>query len=244
MGSTRDKMIADLELGNYSKNTRDAYLRIAKSFVKYFMRPADQMGEHEVRTYLLNRRKTVKPGTLGIDLAALKFLYDVTLDRPEVVARIPWPKVPKPMPDILAGSEVILLLAAIESPHHRTILMTAYGAGMRIREACSLRVDDIDSKRMLIKVRNAKGGKDRYVMLADNLLLGLREYWKATRPPKPWLFPGQKPQSHIGPDAVRAALKKTVEKVGLTKRVTPHVLIPLQPTWSRAALTSARFRCS
>ncbi len=224
MGKTRDRMAADLELGNYSENTRDAYLRIARSFVRYFMRPAEEMGEHEVRTYLLNRRKNVKPGTVAIDLAALKFLFETTLNRPEVVARIPWPRVPKNVPDVLAGSEVILLLAAVDSLKHRTILMIAYGAGLRIQEACSLQIGDIDSKRMVIKVREGKGDKDRYVMLANNLLQGLREYWKATRPPGPWLFVGQKPNTHIGAAAVRDALKKAVEAVGLSKRVTPHVL--------------------
>lgn len=224
MGKTHDKMTEALALGNYADNTRDAYVRIARAFVKHFRRPADEMGEHEVRTYLLNRKEKVQPATLALDVSALKFLYEVTLNRPEVVARIPYPKIPKKIPDVLAGSEVIQILAAVESQKHRTILMTAYGAGMRITSACALRIDDIDSKRMVIKIREDKGGKDRYVMLAENLLYGLREYWKATRPSKPWLFPGQKPQTHIGPDAVRAALKKAVEKIELTKRVTPHVL--------------------
>ena len=224
MGDTRDKMIADLVLGNYSNSTRDAYLRIAKAFIKYYRRPADELGEHEVRTYLLNRLETVQPATVSVDQAALKFLYEVTLDRPEVVTRIPWPKVPKHLPDILAGSEVMALLTAIESLKHRTILTAAYGAGLRITEACSLGIDNIDSKRMLIKVRKGKGNKDRYVMLAENLLVWLRTYFKATRPPRPWLFPGEKPGTHIGPGAVRAALRKAVDQVGLTKRVTPQVL--------------------
>jgi integrase/recombinase XerD len=224
MGQFRDKMIADLQLGNYSLNTQKTYVRIAGTFVQHFMRPPDQLGEHEVRTFLLNRMRRVSIATVALEQAAIKFLFEVTLGRPEVVVRIPWPKVPKALPDVLSGSEVVLILAAVESLKHRTILTAAYGAGLRISEACSLKPEDIDSKRMLIKVREAKGNKDRYVMLAKNLLQGLREYWKATRPKAPWLFPGQKPSAHIGPEAVRQALHRAVSEVGLTKRVTPHVL--------------------
>jgi len=148
MGKVKDKMTADLALRNYSDNTKDAYLRIAEAFVKYYRRPPQQLGEHEARTYLLNRREQVKPATVAVDLAAIKFLYEVTLDKPEVVARIPRPKVYKPLPDVLSGSEVVALLEAVESIKHRTLLTTAYGAGLRIYEACSLHQQDIDSKRM------------------------------------------------------------------------------------------------
>jgi integrase/recombinase XerD len=223
---TSVKMAQDLELRNFSKSTKDGYLRIAKSFVMHFWRPADEMGEREICIYLLNRKlkDKVSPATLAVDCAALKFLYGVTLNRPEVAVRIPNPKVPKKIPDVLAGTEVIDLLAAIESLPHRTILTAAYGVGMRISEACKLRAVDVDSKRMLIKIPQGKGNKDRYVMLPQNLLSGLREYYKATCPPKPWLFPGKKPGSHIDPESVRIELRKAVEKIGLTKRVTPHTL--------------------
>jgi integrase/recombinase XerD len=224
MAKTRDRMTAQLELGNYSKNTRDAYLRIAKTFIKYYRRPAEELGEHEVRTYLLNRLEKVEPATVALDLAALKFLYEVVLDRPEVVARIPSPKVPKHLPDVLSGSEVIELLEAVASIKHRTILMCAYGAGLRISEACSLRPEDIDSQRMVIKIRLAKGNKDRYVMLAKNLLDALRAYYRQVRPPRPWMFPGMKPDKHITHTAVQIALRKAVKASGLTKRITPHVL--------------------
>lgn len=224
MAEIKDRMAQDLALRNLAGSTRQSYLSRTKAFVRHFMIDPRKMGEHEVRTYLLNRSLTVQPATVAVDLAAIKFLYSVTLDRPEVVVRIPSPKVPKKLPDILAGSEVVALLAAIESLMHRTIMTVAYAAGLRVFEACALKHEDIDSARMLIKVREAKGSKQRYVMLAQNLLLGLREYFRVTRPPRPWLFPGQKPDSHIGPNAVRKALRKAVEQVGLTKRVTPHVL--------------------
>ena len=224
MGKTRDKMRADLELGNYSPKTKEAYVRLAAAFVRHFRRPPEQMGEHEVRAYLLNRMEQVSPATVATDLAAISFLYRVTLRRPQVVARIPWPKVQKPLPDVLSGSEVVALLEAVESLRHRAILSTAYGAGLRINEACSLFQQDIDSRRMVIKVRRAKGGKDRYVMLAEKLLEALRASYKATRPLKPWLFPGQSSGHHITPDAVRKAPDKAVARTGLRKRVTPHML--------------------
>ncbi len=224
MGKTKEKKTEELELRNFSENTKKAYLRIAESFVKHFWRPAEEMGELEVRAYLLERIEKVQPATVALECAALKFLYVKTLDRPEVFARIPTPKVPKKKSDVLAGSEVIDLLTAVQPLKNRTVLATAYGAGMRVSEACSLRVDDIDSKLMLIKIREAKGDKDRYVMLAQSLLHGLREYWKVTKPPKQFLFPGQMPDSHVAPRTVQSALKKAVAKVGLTKRVTPHTL--------------------
>ncbi len=224
MGKTRERMAADLDLRNLSKRTKESYLKRVRAFVRYFMVPAERLGEAEVRTYLLARKEKVQPSTLGVDIAALRFLYEVTLERPNVVARIPWPKVRKSLPDILSGSEVIQVLAAVKSFKHRTILTTAYGAGFRIREACSLQPADIDSKRMVIKVRNGKGGKDRYVMLAQNLLDSLREYWRVTRPRGQWLFPGQKTGTYITPDAVRNALRESVKKLDLNKRVTPHIL--------------------
>jgi site-specific recombinase XerD len=224
MGQFRDRMIADLRLAGYSQNTCETYLRIAADFVRYFMRPPDQMGEQEVRTYLPDRLRRVKPSGVAVEHAALKFLYGITLRRPEVVGRIPRPKVAKTQPDVLAGSEVLRLLAGVESLRHRAILMLAYGAGLRLSEACSLQPRDIDAQRKLIKVRQGKGGKDRYVMLADTLLQGLREYRKATRPPAPWLFPGQKPSAHLTPQGVRKALRKAAGAAGLSKRVTPQVL--------------------
>lgn len=224
MGKTRDRMAQDLKLRNFRESTQKQYLAIAKNFIKYYRRPAEQLGEHEVRTYLLNRLERCQPSTVVVDHAALTFLYSITLDRPEVVIRIPSPKVPKKLPVVLAGTEVIDLLAAVDNLMYRTILTVAYGAGLRIFEACALEQRDIDSKRMVIMVRDGKGQKDRYVMLADNLLAGLRAYFKAVRPKPPLLFPGQKPGRPITIGTVRGALHKATDKTGLTKRVTPHVL--------------------
>src|SRR5207245_2194527 len=166
--------------------------------------------EPEVRKYLshLIDEKKAKPASIKMHLAAIRFLYEVTLRRPEVTAGVPWPKVPRPLPVILSLQEVGRVLDAIESIKHRVILMTAYGGGLRISEACALATIDIDSQRGLIHVRDGKRGRDRYVMLSPVLLAALRGYWKRFRPPGPALFPGRKPGSVISDSAVRLALKK------------------------------------
>lgn len=226
MGKLRDKMIQDLCLRRYSPKTCKEYVRCARDFVAYHHRPPEQMGETEIRDYLLflALERKVAPATRKMHLAAVKFLYAVTLGRPEVVARIPWPKVDSALPDILSGTEVYALLDAIESTKFRAILMTTYGLGLRISEVCRLRADDIDSKRMLVHVRNAKGARDRFVPLPERVLFTLRRYWAAERPVGPLLFPGATPGSEVSVDAVRGHLRAGAEKAGLTKRVTPHVL--------------------
>jgi site-specific recombinase XerD len=226
MGQLRDKMKADLKLRRYRSGTIDNYLGCAKKFVAFHRRPPGEMGEAEIRQYLLHLVDEQRLGPAGhkMHVAAIKFLYGVTLGRPEAVVRVPWPKVPVKLPDILDGSEVERLFEAVESIQHRAIVMTAYGAGLRISEVCALRVTDIDSQRGVIHVRDGKRGRDRFVMLSPRLLGCLREYWRAVRPKGPELFPGATAESVVSPKTVRAALRKAVAKAGITKRVTPHVL--------------------
>lgn len=226
MGQYRDRMAEDLKLRAYRPSTCDHYIRCTRHFVAHFMRSPEELGEQEVRTFLIHliEQRKVNPAYLKMYVAAIKFFYTHTLRRPEEVARIPWPKVPRPLPDILSGTEVMRLLEAVDSIKHRAVLMTAYGAGMRIVEACSLQVADIDSTRGLIHIRDGKRGRDRYVMLSQRLLVFLRAYWKRTRPPEPWLFPGQKPDRPITDTAVRTALHHAAQAVGLRKRITPHLM--------------------
>ena len=201
-------------------------LAYAKNFVAYFMRPAETLGEAEIREFLLHlvRKKIVGEAGHKTYVAAIKFLYVHTLGRPEEVVRIPWPKVPRKLPDILSGSEVLALLETIESIKHRAIVTTAYGAGMRVSEACTLQIADIDSKRNLIHIRKAKRGKDRYVMLSERLLLCLREYYRAERPNGTYLFPGQHPHKPICPKGVQEAVREAAEVCEISKKVTPHSL--------------------
>ena len=225
MGFLQERMRADLELGGYSVGTQKQYLIYAERFVAHYMRPPTALGEPEVRGFLLHqlRVRKVGPATHKLYVAALKFLYTRTLRRPEVVAWIPWPRVARTLPDILSGREVEALLDAVGVPGIRAAVMTAYGAGLRIAEVCALAVGDIDSRRMLLHIRTGKGQRDRFVMLADRLLVTLREYWCAVRPTGPALFVGATGEP-LRADAVRRALHQAARRCGLHKKVTPHVL--------------------
>jgi site-specific recombinase XerD len=226
MGELKKRMRGDLELRCYRPSTVYIYLREAERFARHFMTSPEKMGEKEIRTYLLYRIQEEKAGSSAVKMsvAALKFLYTQTLNRPEEVVGIPWPRIPKPLPDILSGTEVSCLLKNVRSLKHRMIMMTAYGGGLRVSEACSLHPRDIDSKRMLIHIRDGKNRKDRYVMLPQRLLLCLREYWKKMRPTGDWLFPGRPCTSHIGKSAVQDAVRKAASQAELTKKATPHIL--------------------
>ncbi len=226
MGKLQDRMKADLRLRNLRPSTQGCYLGCVRKFVKYHMRSPDKMDTKEVRDFLVHLRdeRELQPITIKGYVAALKFFYTATLDRPEVVR--PWlsPRVPKKLPVVLSGTEVEAVFNAIESITYRAVLVTTYGAGLRISEACQLQVSDIDSKRMLIYVREGKGGKQRYAMLCDRLLDVLREYYRQVRPAGDYLFPGQKPGTHLCDSSVRKVLHQVIKDCGIDKHVTPHVL--------------------
>lgn len=227
MGQIREKMLQDLKLRRYAPGTVELYLSQAKQYVAHFMKPPAELSESHVREFLLHltEQRKLQPGTLRTYRAAIDFLYTTTLGRPEVVAGIPWPRNGRrALPDILSLDETERLLDAVGTLPYRVIVMTAYGAGLRIREACSLQVPDIDSQRGLIHVRRGKGDKDRYVMLSERLLASLREYWRRVRPPGPYLFPGKTPSRAIDPKPVRKALQAAVKRARIGKRITPHCL--------------------
>jgi site-specific recombinase XerD len=218
-------MEEDRKLKNYAPATRAEYLRCAKRFAAYHMRSPAELGEREIRDFLLALAfEHASPETLKMHVAGLKFLYGTTLRRPEEIVALPRPKVPHRLPDILSDTEVDALLGAVEPLLHRAVVMTAYGTGLRIGEACSLHAADVDSRRQLIHVRDGKRARDRYVPLPERLLAFLREYWRQVRPSAPWLFPGHKPGRPITPHAVRDALARGIRKAGIHKRVTLHSL--------------------
>lgn len=225
MGELYDRMARDLKLKNYAVGTQAQYLKCCCGFVRYHMKSPMVLGERDIKEYL-HRLLMLgsSPEKLKMHVAGLKFLYGETLNRPEVVRRIPWPKVAQKKPDILSGTEVARLLDAVTSLVPCVALMTAYGAGLRVSEVCRLQAEDIDGKRRLIHVRLGKGGKDRYVMLPERLYQALRGYWAKVRPQGGWLFPGKKKGTHLHPTAVRWALKEAVRTAKLKKRVTPHTL--------------------
>ena len=226
MGKLHDQMRDDLLLKAYSPHTLKAYLSSVRHFVKYYMRSPQDMGEKEVRDFLLHlvRDRKASPATQDMYVNALKFLYTVTLKRPEVVKDISHPKRPQTLPVILSPEEVLRIFEAIRSVKYKAIIATAYAAGLRVSEVCGLRIADIDSQRMRIHVRSGKGKKDRYVMLGESLLVLLRQSYQAARPQGEDLFPGQKPQSHITTTAVNKVLRQVIAETGLSKRVTMHTL--------------------
>lgn len=226
MGELRNRMIEDMKLRGLSDSTIDCYQRAGRALATFHKRSPCEMGEAEIRQFLLhlvNERK-VSSSTHYVYLAGIKFLFAHTLRRPEEVVQIPFPRVERPLPDIPSVDELEEVFGAIKSLKHRAILMLAYGSGMRISEACSLNVKDVDSRRMLIHVRRGKGKKDRYVVLGDGVLNLLREYWKRLRPEGLYLFPGVKSGAHISDRAVARALAKATAKCGIRKHITPHTM--------------------
>jgi len=219
-------MKAELDLHGRSPNTQQSYLGCVSRFIQYYQRDPEDLGPSEVRAFLLHLKhvRGIGASTLKVTIAALTYLYDRVLHRPEVMSGIPRPKVISRLPAVLSGTEVDELLTAIDSILHRTILLAAYAAGLRISEACALQVADIDSRRMLLRVQRGKGGRERYVMLSRRLLDALRAYYRGTRPAGPYLFPGPHSGSHVDRKTLYHPLAAAAKKIGLDKRVTPHVL--------------------
>ena len=219
-------MEGDLQLRGLCRNTREAYLRCARMFVRHYMKSPEQLGKTEVRDYLLQMLQQRKwtPSTYNVHSAALKFLYTQTLERPQEVAWIGRMRVVHRLPAILSAEEIERLLSALGSVRMQAIVMAAYGAGLRVSEVLALRVEDIDSARMVIHVRRGKGARDRYTMLPQRLLQTLRAYWKETRPPGPELFAGRKQGTLLRRATVNKALKQAAQKAGIKKAVRPHAL--------------------
>jgi integrase/recombinase XerD len=200
MTPLRQRMLEDMSIRNLAENTQQSYLQQVASFARYF---------------------GCRPDTIAV--SALRFLYKVTLKRPWGPDEIPMPKKPFKLPVILSPEEVMHFLESVHSMKHRAILMAAYAAGLRVSEATHLKVTDIDSQRMMLRVDQGKGGKDRYVMLSPRLLEELRTYWRAGRP-KTWLFPGDIPGSPISRHAVGLACQKAHRCSGIQKPISPHSL--------------------
>jgi len=225
MGILRDRMEADLKIGNYSPRTSEMYLYYATQFAAFHKRSPEEMGGDEVREWLLHliEGKGYSASTIKIARAAVLFLYRVTLGRAMELERIPVPRQARRIPVILSGREVQHLLEQVEKPMYRAIMMAMYGGGLRISEACGLRPEHIDSKRMLICL-SGKGDKERCTLLSQRLLEYLRDYWRLTRPSSGWMFPGRGKQGHISRKTVQDVFVKVVKSAGFTKRVTTHTL--------------------
>ena len=224
MTPLRQRMIEDMQVRNLSPHTQSTYVLQVSLFARHCGKPPDQLGPEEIRSYqvYLTNEKKLAPGSILIAVAALRFLYQITLHRDwRVEDIIPAPKKPQKLPIVLSPEEVLHFLTCVPSPKHRTILTTCYAAGLRISEAIRLQPTHIDSQRMVIRVELGKGQKDRYVMLSPRLLEILREWWRLEKP-KPWLFPGDIPGRPITRNAVELACREAHRASRLSKPVTPH----------------------
>jgi integrase/recombinase XerD len=226
MGTIRDRMLAELELRGMSAATRKSYLLCCRVFVAHFMKSPEQLGTEDIKTFLLHlkRQRNAGPSCIGVYVAAIRFLYRAVLRNRDVVEDLPRPRIPKKLPEVPSREEVETILTSVRSLKYRTILIAAYGAGLRISEARRLRVEDIDSKRMLLHIRGAKQAKDRFVLLSPRLLAVLRRYWMEAKPRGPYLFPNNRLREPVSSDAVRKVLKQALDEVGFKKRVTLHSL--------------------
>ena len=226
MTPLRQRMLEDMQVRNFSPRTQATYVQQITQFARHFRRPPDTLGPEEIRAYqiYLTTEKRLAPNSILTAVAALRFLYSVTLKRPWPVADlIPAPKKPQTLPIVLSRTEVRQFLATVPSLKHRTILSVCYAAGLRISEAVRLRAPDIDSQRMVLRVDRGKGQKDRYVMLSPRLLALLRTWWRVATP-RAWLFPSTRAGQHLTPDAVEEACLQARRRCDIPKPITPHAL--------------------
>jgi integrase/recombinase XerD len=226
MGALQERMRQSLELRGCRPNTVATYLGCARRYAAHFMRSPAELGAEEIRAFLLHLlyERKLSTSSQGVYAAALRSLYAEALGRSDAVQWVRPPKRAGRLPQVLSGSEVRQVLRAVRSPRHRAVLMTCYAAGLRVSEACALQVGDIDSRRMVLHVRDGKGGRERYVMLSRRLLRFLRAYWKKVRPSGPYLFPGRGRTGRISRAMVHRAFQAAVRDAGLGRRVTTHTL--------------------
>jgi len=225
MGRLHDQMKRDLELKNYSPKTRSAYLACVKGFALHFHRSPEEMGDQEIREYLhyLLTDREVSQSAMSQAYSGLKFFYETTLKRDWDGFRIPRVKMRKKLPVVLSQQEIQSLFSVVRNLKHRVILMTIYSAGLRLNEAIHLKVSDIDSQRMMIRVEQGKGDKDRYTLLANRTLDILREYWREYRP-KDWLFYGHSFERPLSSRTVQVVFGRALHQAGIKKPATVHTL--------------------
>ena len=222
----RSRMIEDLRIRNYAQNTTKIYVRCVALFAKYFGRSPAELNEEDIREYQrhLVEEKKSSWTFYNQSVCALRFLYRRTLKKDWSMEHIPFAKRERRLPEVLSYEEVSKLFACVRTVRSRTILQTMYGAGLRLMEAVCLKTSDIDSQRMVIRVRQGKGRRDRYVTLSPTLLETLREYCRACRPQGEWLFPNRKGDAAINHSTVQRACTLAARQAGLRKRVTTHTM--------------------
>jgi integrase/recombinase XerD len=226
MSPLRRRMIEDMQIRNLATHTQRVYVEQVARFARYFHKSPDLLGPTEIRTYLihLTQDRRLAASSIIVVVSALRFFYTVTLRRPWVVEDdIPTGRQAKKLPVVLSQDEVLHFLKAVDNLKHRVILTVCYATGLRISEAVCLKPSAIDSQRMIIRVDQGKGRKDRYVMLPPKLLAILRDYWNRTHPGE-WLFPGDRPGQPISPLTIGHICRQVRLRCGIGKPVTPHSL--------------------
>ena len=234
MTPLRKRMIEDMQLRNFSPETQRAYLQYITGLARFYQTSPDQLCLEEIREYqlyLINERRYA-PETVNGFVAAAKFLYRVTLETPWPEDALPRCRVPQKLPVVLSAPEVDEFFRHVCTIRYRAALMIAYGAGLRVSEVVALRVGDIDAERMLLRVRQGKGKKDRYAMLSPRLLVMLRCWWRSQHPagrkhhasPEDWLFPGFRRGLHMNAASLQNACREAARAAGLSKRVHVHTL--------------------
>jgi site-specific recombinase XerD len=225
MSELRKKMLREMDLRNLACSTQQAYLHAVKQLTRHYKRSPDTISQKEVEDYLLHLKneKKLSFSTRNVAASVFKFFYNTTLKDETCRIDLPPRKAPSRLPVVLSRQEVIRLIEATGHLKHRVLLMTIYSGGLRVGEAVSLKPSDIDSERMIIRVEQAKGGKDRYTLLSVKLLEELRLYWKLFKP-KNWLFPSTRTDRHIDISTAQKVFYSAKKKAGITKGNGIHVL--------------------
>jgi integrase/recombinase XerD len=226
----RQRMIDDMRMRQLSPKTRANYLRIVRDFSRYLGRSPDTATVEDLRGYQLHLvDHGTSPVSLNAAITGLKFFFEITLHEPELMARMQPVRVPRTLPVVLSPDEVRRLIAATGNLKHQTALSVAYGTGLRVSEVVGLKVTDVDSQRMTLRIEQGKGRKDRYAMLSPVLLERLRVWWRVARaqgkmPDGGWLFPGLDPIDPLSTRQLNRAIHAAAEAARIDKRVSMHTL--------------------
>ena len=220
----RQRLINDMTARRFSEAGRKDYVRHVRTFAAFLGRSPDTATSDDLRRFQLHMtQQQVSPWSINAAIAALRFFFTVTLERPDLVRPLRIVTEPRKAPVVLSQEEVARLLEAAPGLKYKAALSVAYGAGLRVSEVANLKVSDIDSERMMLRVEQGKGQRDRDVMLSPQLLQLLREWWKAARP-QVWLFPGQNPINPVTARQLNRAVHAAKDLAGIAKRVSPHTL--------------------
>jgi integrase/recombinase XerD len=220
----RRRMIEDMTVRKFVEKTQKDYIRHVKGLTVFIGRSPDTATAEELRRYQLHLTETgLRPPSINGAVSALRFFFSVTLDRPEVTKRLTYVAEPRKIPVVLSPEEVTRFLDAAPGPKYKAAFGAAYGAGLRVSEVVSLKVSDIDSQRMLLRIEQGKGRKDRFAMLSPQLLELLRDWWRIARP-RVWLFPGRDRINPLTTRQFNRAVHAAAHMAEIAKRVTPHTL--------------------